>query len=225
MYLDENGLAEFTTKMKTYIDNKFAPTPQEEYFLTFSSPNSFTLGIVDSMKYWDGTLETSTDKTNWSTWDGTSSVSSVSDGTNYNLYIRGVGNTVITGATADNTHCCWRLSGSNITIKGNIETLLDYATVELGNHPAMGNSCFRGWFRYPDDSPGTSIIDIEDLELPAVTLTDYCYDNLFRNNSSLIKSMKILPAMVVPTYAYRSIFFQCRSLTTVPQLPATTRAH
>lgn len=27
MYIDETGLAEFTTKMKTYIDNKFAPTP------------------------------------------------------------------------------------------------------------------------------------------------------------------------------------------------------
>lgn len=30
MYIDENGLAEFTLKMKEYIDSKFAPEPEPE---------------------------------------------------------------------------------------------------------------------------------------------------------------------------------------------------
>lgn len=28
MYIDENGLAEFTLKMKEYIDSKFTPQPE-----------------------------------------------------------------------------------------------------------------------------------------------------------------------------------------------------
>lgn len=222
MYIDENGLVEFTTKMKTYIDNKFAPEPQEEYFLTFSSPNSFTLSVVDNQKYWDGTLETSTDKTTWTTWSGTSAVNSASDGANYNIFVRGIGNTLITGSTVSNTTCCWRLNGSDISIKGNIENLLDYATVQLGNHPAIANHCFRSLFRYPDSSPNTSIVNVEDLKLPAMTLTDYCYDNMFRNNANLVKSIKELPALTVPQYAYRSMFIFNTSLTTTPIIKATT---
>jgi hypothetical protein len=37
-----------------------------EPYLTFSSPSSFTIGVSDNTKYWDGTLEYSTDTNNWS---------------------------------------------------------------------------------------------------------------------------------------------------------------
>ena len=36
-------------------------------YLTFSSPNSFTLAVGDATKHWDGTLEYSTDTSTWST--------------------------------------------------------------------------------------------------------------------------------------------------------------
>lgn len=33
-------------------------------YLTFSSPNSFTIGVIDNTKYWNGTLEYSIDTIN-----------------------------------------------------------------------------------------------------------------------------------------------------------------
>ena len=65
--------------------------------LTFSSPNRFTLKVNDNTKHWDGTLEYSTNASTWSTWDGTTKLSSARKGSSNVLYLRGIGNTVITG--------------------------------------------------------------------------------------------------------------------------------
>ena len=136
VYVNSNG------KVLT-INNKALKI--EEPFLTFSSPNSFTLNVVDNTKHWDGTLEYSTDKTNWSVWDGTTTLSSTSNGTFYNLYLRGTGNTYITHDTHSNIDTgvyYWVLNGSEIYCSGNIENLLDYVTVLQKNHPPMSNGCF-----------------------------------------------------------------------------------
>ena len=69
--------------------------------LTFSSPNRFTLKVNDNTKHWDGTLEYSTNASTWSTWDGTTKLSSARKGSSNVLYLRGIGNTVITGDTPD----------------------------------------------------------------------------------------------------------------------------
>ena len=47
-----------------------APTP----YLTFKSPNSFTLAVNDTTKHWNGTLEYSTDASTWTAWDGSSDI-------------------------------------------------------------------------------------------------------------------------------------------------------
>ena len=113
-------------------------------YLTFSSPSSFTLRVVDNKKYWDGTLEYSTDINTWSEWDGTSAISSSADG---KLYMRGTGNTVITGLSAGTGMGKWVLQGrKNISCEGNIENLLDYAKVAVGEHPAMGEGCYSYMF-------------------------------------------------------------------------------
>lgn len=192
-------------------------TPQEEYFLTFSSPNSFTLSVNNNTKSWDGTLEYSTDKITWSTWAGTSGITSSNDG---KLYIRGIGNTVITGSSASSSTCPWRLNGSNISISGNVENLLDYATVELGNHPAMGEGAFNVLFAYPAGSPSGNIIDISQIVLPATTLTYRCYRGMFQCCTSLTTA-PVLPATTLANECYSYMFFTCTSLTTAPALPAT----
>ena len=112
-------------------------------YLTFSSPSSFTLKVNDTTKHWDGTLEYSTDASTWSTWDGTTTLSSATSDNKDILYLRGTGNTVITGASKNYK---WVLTGSDISCIGNIENLLDYATVESGSHPTMANSCYRYMF-------------------------------------------------------------------------------
>ena len=107
---------------------------QVKPYLTFKSPSSFTLAVNDTTKHWDGTLEYSTDASTWSTWDGTTTLSSTTSGSSNVLYLRGTGNTRITGSSSNYK---WVLNGNNIKCSGNIENLLDYATVTSGNHPTM----------------------------------------------------------------------------------------
>lgn len=182
-------------------------------YLKFSSPNSFTLKIVDNQKYWDGTLEYSKDTTTWSTWSGTTTLSSGVRGNNNVLYLRGTGNTYITGSSASDTTKKWVLTGSNISCEGNIENLLDYATVALGNHPTMANACYYRMFLNCE-----ALITTPDLS--AITLANACYYQMFRGCTSLTTTPS-LPATTLATSCYYGMFAGCTSLTTIPGLPAT----
>ena len=184
---------------------------QVKTYLTFSSPSSFTLKVNDTTKHWNGTLEYSTDTSNWSTWDGTTTLSSATSGSDNILYLRGTGNTVITG---DNNSYKWVLTGSDIACTGNIENLLDYATVESGNHPTMANYCYRYMFR---DCTGLT----RAPALSATTLSTYCYSNMFQGCTGLTQA-PALPATTLADDCYNDMFYGCTSLTQAPALPATT---
>jgi hypothetical protein len=141
--------------------------------LTFSSPNSFSLNVYDNTKHWDGTLEYSTNGSTWNTWTGTAAISAGLSGGVYNLLIRGINNKVITG----NSSYRWVLTGSNIACTGNIENLLDYATVAAGGHPAMNIFCYAYMFR------GCTGLTAAPA-LPATTLADHCYYYMFQGCSN-----------------------------------------
>ena len=118
--------------------------------------------------------------------------------------------------TGDNSNSKWVLTGSNIACIGNIENLLDYATVESGAHPTMVTYCYRSMFR-----DCTSLTQAPAL--PATTLADYCYDNMFQKCTSLTQA-PALPATTLANYCYFYMFRGCTSLTQVPALPSTTLA-
>ena len=182
-----------------------------EACLTFSSPSSFTLAVDDATKHWGGTLEYSTDKNTWTVWDGTTTLSSAVSGGENVLYLRGTGNTVITGSSSNYR---WVLTGSDIKCIGNIENLLDYETVESGAHPTMASRCYYSMFR-----DCTSLIQAP--RLPATTLTSRCYAYMFCNCTSLTQAPS-LPATTLASDCYSNMFRDCTSLTQVPALPATT---
>ena len=156
------------------IRDRLQVDPPKPY-LTFKSPNSFTLAVKDTTKHWDGTLEYSTDASTWSTWDGTTTLSSTTSGSRNVLYLRGTGNTVITG---NNTSHRWVLTGTDIKCIGNIENLLDYATGASGNHPTMTSGCYCSMFLYC-----TSLTRAPAL--PATTLAGNCYASMFQDCTSL----------------------------------------
>ena len=60
-------------------------------------------------------------------------------------------------------------------------------------------------------------------ELPATTLVNYCYQSMFNGCTSLTTAPK-LPATTLANYCYQSMFQGCTSLTTAPELPATKLA-
>ena len=196
------------------IDKKYLPFPFKPdgiSYLTFSSRNRFSLGIEGNEKKWDGTLEYFASDETWTVWDGTSSLSAVANGGEYVLYLRGTGNTVISYDSG------WNLEGFDISCIGNIETLLDYATVESGGHPVMADYCYNNMFLNC-----TSLIQAP--ELPATTLADSCYYGMFHGCTSLIQAPE-LPATTLADSCYYSMFVGCTSLIQAPELPATTLAN
>ena len=194
-----------------WADASFKPAGKS--YLTFSSPNSFTLKVNDTTKHWNGTLEYFSSNRTWTTWDGTTTLSAVTDDGEYVLYLRGTGNTVITG---DSSNYRWVLTGSDIACIGNIENLLDYATVASGSHPTMANYCYANMFY------GCRAIT-QAPELPATTLATYCYMSMFQGCTSLIQA-PTLPATTLADYCYMNMFYGCTALTQTPTLPATTLA-
>ena len=220
-----------------WADASFKPAGKS--YLTFSSPNSFTLKVNDTTKHWNGTLEYFSSNRTWTTWDGATTLSSVdNDGANV-LYLRGTGNTVITG---NSPNYRWVLTGNDIACIGNIENLLDYATVEAGNHPTMANYCYQYMFRdctsltQAPALPATTLATgcyrsmfygctalTQAPALPATTLADDCYQYMF-NGCTALTQAPALPATTLAYDCYRSMFYDCTALTQAPALPATTLA-
>ena len=187
---------------------EFIPNP----YLSFIGNEDFTLNTYNNSKNWDGTLEYSTDTTTWNTWNGTEISSSDSK-----LYLRGTGNTKITGNSTDYRFVFTGTDTLKITCEGNIENLLDYNTVSTGGNPTMTDYCYRSMFK------NCTSLTIAP-ELPATTLTTECYAYMFDDCRSLTIA-PVLPATTLADSCYKGMFYNCRSLTIAPQLPATTLAN
>ena len=195
------------------INPKYLPMPfrpKGESYLTFSSPNEFTLSAL-GRKTWNGTLEYFASDETWTTWSGENALLASGNGGEYVIYLRGIGNSVISGERGT-----WRLIGSDIKCIGNIENLLDYATVESENHPIMSDYCYQSMFYNC-----TSLTQAP--ELPATRLAESCYEKMFHDCTSLTQAPE-LPATTLANHCYQSMFYNCTSLTQAPELPATTLA-
>ena len=200
-------------KVSTYTPFK----PAGKSYLTFSSPNSFTLAAETATKYWAGTLEYFASDRTWTTWDGTTPLSSVDKDGEYVLYLRGTGNTVLSyHDETEDIYTGWVINGTDVRCNGNIETLLDYATVETGQHPAMANFCFSSLFS------GCAALT-KAPALPATTLAVGCYAGMFSYCISLTQA-PALPATTLVAGCYDEMFVGCISLAQAPALPATTLA-
>ena len=67
------------------------------------------------------------------------------------------------------------------------------------------------------------VVNAKDLVLPATTLTNNCYREMFKFCTNLVTPPQ-LPATTLASGCYNSMFIRCTSLTTAPVLPATTLA-
>ena len=171
--------------------------------LTFTGETSeFTLKAT--YKEWDGTLEWSTDHTNWTTLTGTEAMQSVGK----KLYLRGKGNTKFMTSQG----ICWRLS-AKAGCSGNIQTLLDWESPPTSIPTSY---CYNRMF-YGCTNLTTA------PALPATTLASNCYSYMFDNCRSLTTA-PALPATTLASYCYNGMFNGCTNLTTAPALPATTLA-
>lgn len=235
-----NGGQPIIVESGQYAWERYKYTPS---YLSFIGNEEFTLKTKNTTKNWNGTLEYSTDTTTWNIWDGTEISSSGN-----NLYLRGIDNSVITGlidggTPADSSFVFTGTDTLRISCEGNIENLLDYETVGIGNHPTMDFHCYTGLFyectslTTAPELPATTLINmcyeymfygctnlIIAPELPATTLANYCYEYMFKNCTSLTTPPNILPATTLAISCYYYMFDGCTSLTMAPELPATILA-
>jgi hypothetical protein len=177
-------------------------------YLPFIVFHNITRLAATGGKFWNGTIEWSTDAVNWNTWSG----GNISASENNKIYLRGTGNTKV-GYSSNTKH--FTLTGNNISCIGNIETLLDYQTVVNGQHPSMARYAFAYLFYNCANL-------VSAPELPSESLAVQCYQGMFMKCANLVSAPE-LPATGLMGFqqAYQSMFEQCTSLTTPPRLPAT----
>ena len=184
----------------------FTASAASEPYLTFTGTDSFSIKTNNSKRNWNGTLEYSTDTNTWTTWDGTQ----ISSDNNV-LYLRGTGNTQITGSS-DNSSKYWVITTpGTVACSGDIRTLLDYTDPEGSE---MGTKCF--YYLFYNCTSLTAA-----PELPATILAERCYSYMFYGCTSLTTAPELW-ATTLERYCYSCMFYGCESLTTAPELWATT---
>ena len=108
-------------------------------------------------------------------------------------------------------------SSGNIDVMGNVMSLI-YGDNFIGNNTISATHTFASLFRN-----NNKLINAKDLVLPAMSLTQECYNSMFSGCTSLTTAPE-LPATTLSIQCYNSMFNGCTSLTTAPALPATTLA-
>ena len=104
----------------------------------------------------------------------------------------------------------------DFNLGGDCRSLL-YGDKVLKDSP-LRFECFAELFKY------TKVKEVEDSFLPATTLFEGCYRNMFYQCINLVNAPK-LPAMTLAVYCYNSMFEGCTSLETAPELPAIALAN
>ena len=161
--------------------------------LTFTGESSeFTLKATN--KSWDGTLQWSTDHTNWTVLAGTEAMQSVGK----KLYLRGKGNTSFIATNANGIR--WQLS-ARASCSGNIQTLLDWENPPT-NVPT--SDCYSNMF-YDCTNLTTA------PALPATMLANFCYSGMFYGCTNLTTAPE-LPATMLAWSCYYNMFKYCAKL-------------
>lgn len=191
----------------------YNPKTWADEYLTFDILSS---GIIN----WKSTGYTSSEipiisyKINNSDWtETTSSIAGTSFNVSAGDKVRFKGNNATYGkfTTDYNT-----FSGSTASfdIKGNIMSLIS------GDSFAKATT-LESAYTFISLFSNTNVVSAENLLLPATTLANNCYNNMFYGCTSLTTAPQ-LPSTILTRECYDNMFYGCTNLTTAPKLPATT---
>lgn len=160
------------------------------------------------------TVEYSTDKVTWHTLitnatpDSPVTLANVGD----KMWVRGDN----AHFSANNTDYTKFVLTGKVNVSGNIMSLLDKSCKQITLPTAsedLQSYVFASLFYN-----NSALVDVSELELPAMTMVYGCYYSMFRSCSNLVNSPK-LPATTLDTYCYGGMFRDCTSLTEAPYLP------
>jgi hypothetical protein len=130
--------------------------------------------------------------------------------TTYNNVIRFKGTSNRTSLyDSNNVTNAWTLIGTNITVSGNLNYLLNNQTPPT----TIGDYAFNNMFN------GCTNL-IKAPKLPATGLGNYCYTGMFKGCTKLTNTPS-LPAGTLKTGCYSNMFQGCTSITVTPILDST----
>lgn len=196
------------------------PTPTIQTYLTIQSlEDNNTIGFKCNLNNVKRTIFISTD--NGVTWTGKTSSTSgkilATLNTGEKMLIKGDNSSYATSGTTEGSYNYFT-STKQFVLEGNIMSLINSTNFENLNTLTSERTFYRLFYNC------SKLVSAENLSLPAMTLTRYCYDSMFVSCTSLTTA-PALPATALADYCYAGMFHNCSSLTTAPELPATTLAN
>ena len=203
-----NGIPEGWT-VKDYTDY-MTLTALGNGEITITIPAAINSSYATSLSY-------SKDKSTWNETiiDDTEQTISIPVTSGENVYLKGIAKQLC----KDYNSFININSTANINASGDTMSLLygdDYK--DKVAFPSGSTYTFAYLF-----NGNTHLISAENLILPATTLAEYCYYNMFYGCSSLTTAPE-LPATTLASWCYSYMFYKCTSLVNAPELHATTLA-
>ena len=191
------------------------PSPYETQYLTIESQsdnNSITFRNVGGASDMRRTIQVSTD-------GGTTWVNKVSSTSPTVLATLNTGDKLLLKGTnasyGSSTKRNVISSSDSITIYGNIMSLI-YGDNFTNETELEANYTFEGLFLN-----NTNLLSVENLVLPATTLYNWCYRNMF-NGCTSITTAPVLPATTLTVGCYQNMFYGCTSLNYIKAMFTTT---
>ena len=117
----------------------------------------------------------------------------------------GIGTFVVKGSKGDNNGL--------FNIEGNVMSL--YYGENFLTQTKLPTDIFKNLFK-----DCTGLLSAKYLNLPALSLSDNCYEGMFYN-CTLLNEAPQLPATKLGISCYKNMFYNCTSLKESPRLPAT----
>lgn len=117
-----------------------------------------------------------------------------------------------------------QIRNSKVVLSGNINSLLS-PNKYLDPSAKLPHAAFKDLFYDPilfTDICNESIVSAEDLEMPALKLSNYAYHRMFLNCKKLIHPPKVLPAKNIKSFTYADMFKGCINLQEIPDIKAET---
>ena len=176
-------------------------------YVTFTAKDAQTFKMTTFGNYNISELEYSVNYGEWTSVEPNKEVTF--GGTHGNLRLRGTNSKGTASVWNEYSTITFTDQDVKVACTGDIRTLLNwkyYDTVDTQNA--------RFCYLFYDCGVLTSA-----PELPAKTLADYCYFNMFQGCNSL-ESAPVLPATTLEKSCYFGMFYGCTSLTSAPVLPA-----
>lgn len=148
----------------------------------------------------------------WNPWEVGKSVyiSDSKDGARSNIYVKGSG---VSNSSSSPIFRTTTIGYLTMNISGNITSLID-GTGDSDSIPAGNN--FKYMF-----AKSEKITNAKDLVLPKNINSESAFANMFYQCNRLQTAPSILPALELTNYCYQGMFQNCSALVSAPEISAT----